>query len=1028
MKRGFKIIFALIIILVIGLLLTPIFFKPELIQALKEQINEQVNAEVNFEDLDISFMRTLPKLSIDIQDLSVKGKGEFEDKNLFASKDISITTDFKSLFKSNEGITLYDINIDDADINIEVNKYGKANYEISKPKEVTANNDSFFGSIESYKINNSRITYDDKSSAMQLELKNVNHEGQGQFKDIVFDLSTKTVIENANFIFDNIQYLKNVKVEGDVDLNIDAENQKYTFKENNLKINDLDLAFVGSIRLLAEAFDIDLNINAPNNKIGSIISIIPNFYTENFADISTKGNSTLKGSIKGIYNSTEDLYPSLDLKLGLDNGYIKYPDLKLPVEDINLQVNVTSKDKSWQDLTVDIKNSKFRIKDKTVNAEALLKNIMGNTLIDARMDGDLSLTDMMDAVPVTSIDAKSGELSSDFDLRAYKNDIVNKNYNKIEFAGKANLDNLDLRYDNKIDIKSNSISAQFDPKNINIKSENIQVGQSDFKGRINIKDALLAIADSLIPSTSMQISSRKLDLDELQKTFVASETSDGETTSNTILPTATISYSADDIVYEDYKIKNLNGAINTSSDEVQIVSSNVNLNDSKLNFNGSLNNLNAYLNEEGKLNGKLFVEADKINADDYISEEEESTTASAIVKVPKEYNLEIYPTIDVLKYGNYTFKNMTGKIDIADGIAQLENGQSKLFDGKIKFDGKYDSSKDGNPYFDFKYNMDDLKFQQMFEKSTSFKMLAPIAEFIEGIFNSTLVISGPLKNDMLPDLTKINASGFIETVRGKVKGFKPLENLANTLKINELSNWDIKDSRNWFDIKDGIINIKPHEYAFNDMSFTVGGNHALDQTIDYLIKAKIPRDKLKSANLSSVLEKGMSTLEEAASSRGVELDLGENIFLDIYLTGSIAKPKVKIIPVGSGGKTLNEVVKDKINKEVEVLKDTITQELEKKTEEIKDTISKVINNQVDTIKSKVEDKVKEKTDEVVGQIKDDLKEKVDSTIIGTVKDSLGSKLEETAGEILGKNSKGEIDSLKEKLNDWNPFKKKKKKN
>lgn len=1024
MKRAFKIVFSLVIILVIGILLTPIFFKPELIQALKEQINEQINAEVNFEDVDLSFIRTIPKLSIDISKLSINGKGEFKNTTLFAADEISVTTDFKSLFQSQEGITLYSINVDEADIGIEINKYGKANYDISKPKETSSSEDSFFGSIEEYTIVNSRVRYNDKSSKMIMDLKDVNHEGKGQFEDIVFDLSTKTEIGNANFIYDNIHYLKNVKIEGDIDLNIDAENQKYTFKENNLKVNDLDLAFVGSIRLLAEAFDFDLNINAPNNKIGSIISIIPNLYTENFANVTSKGNSTLIGSIKGIYKSTEDIYPKLDLRLGLENGYLKYPDLKLPVEDIDLQMNVIAQNKNWKDLTINVESSKFKIKDKTVNAEALVKNILSNMLIDARMDGDLSLPDLVSALPLSFISANSGEISANFDLVASNDDIINKNYGKIEFSGNGEIKNLDLRYDNKIDIKSQRISSQFNPKLINIKTNKIQVGKSDFSGGIKIKDALLAISDSLIPNTTIQLSSNVLNVDELQSTFVESD--ETESTGQTILPTAEINYKADKVLYENYKINNLNANINSTNNTLEIGNSSIELDASKINFNGNLNDISSYLNATGNLKGKLFVEADKINADDYLVEEEGNKQESTIVKVPKEYELEIYPTIDVLKYGNYTFKNMSGKIDIKDGIAQLENGQSKLFDGKIKFDGKYDTRKDGNPLFDFKYNMDDLRFQQMFEKSESLKLLAPVAKFIEGIFNSTLIISGPLKDDMMPDLTKINASGFLETVRGKITGFKPLEDLAKTLKINELSNWDIKDSRNWFDVKDGVVNIKPNEYTISDMSFTVGGNHSIDQTIDYIIKAKIPRDKLKNANLGSVLEKGMSTLEQAASSKGVNLNLGENIFLDIYLTGSITQPKIKIIPVGSGGKTLKDVVKDKITKEVDVLKDTIGQELEKKTEEIKDTISEVINKEVDTLKSKVEEKVKKETDAVLGKIKDELEEQIDSSILGTVKDSLGNKLEDTAGDILGKNGKAEIDSLKEKLNEWNPFKKKKK--
>ena len=75
----------------------------------------------------------------------------------------------------------------------------------------------------------------------------------------------------------------------------------------------------------------------------------------------------------------------------------------------------------------------------------------------------------------------------------------------------------------------------------------------------------------------------------------------------------------------------------------------------------------------------------------------------------------------------------------------------------------------------------------------------------------------------------------------------------------------------------------------------MGGNHGIDQSIDYQIKAVIPRDKLKQANLGKTLEMGMSEIEKAATSRGVDISLGENIFMDIYLTGTLMKPKVKII-------------------------------------------------------------------------------------------------------------------------------------
>jgi hypothetical protein len=210
------------------------------------------------------------------------------------------------------------------------------------------------------------------------------------------------------------------------------------------------------------------------------------------------------------------------------------------------------------------------------------------------------------------------------------------------------------------------------------------------------------------------------------------------------------------------------------------------------------------------------------------------------------------------------------------------------------------------------------------------------------------------------------------------------------------------------------------------MQFKVSGNHSIDQNINYVINAVIPRAKFQSAQLGKTVNSALSTLEKEANARGVKLDIGENIFLDILITGTITKPEIKILPVGSGGKGLDRVIEDKIKKEVTVLKDTISKELEKKTEKLKDSLTRVVDKKLDTLGSQIKDKVKKESDVIGGKIKDKVSEKLDSTLVGTKVDSLGKKVEDKVADILGKNSKKDIDSIKSKINDWNPFKKNKK--
>lgn len=1002
----------------------PYFFKPELMKAIKDTINENIEAEVDFADIDISFFKSLPKINISIKDFEIIGIQDFKGKTLMSSQITDIKTDFNSVFKSGQGLTLYSIELSNPIFNLIVNEDEVTNYNITKEQDVASSDSQIFGSIEHYALNNATLNYVNKANNLNFSLNHLEHTGKGNFKDVVFDLQTETTSDDLDLTYDGIRYLKNAKITGEVDLAIDLNNDTYKFKQNNLKINDLDLSFLGKIQLFAEAIDFDLKINAPNNEVSSILSIIPNAYTSNYSNVTSKGTSNLNGSIVGQYNYENSTLPNIKLNLNLTDGYLQYPNLALPIEDINTDLVIKAQDSNWNDLSVNFSNFTFLINNKRVDGQLMASNILNNSKLNGKLKGELDLKELSNAFPLPDFDINSGNVKFDAELVSKLSDIQNRNYSNISFKGQLEGKNLDLIYGQDKAFKSDKLIAAFSPQTIDVSTSRAELGESDFSGKIQINDPLSYITNHNQTNITGNVKSNKLNIDQLQKTFITEEV-DTLDYSKTSIPNMDINYSADDIKYEDYNIKNLNATISYNQDNELNGDGAFYLDGSKMNLRAQLNNVDQFINDDDALKGKMFVEIDNIDSNKYLTESGEAESET-VYQVPANYNLEIYPTIKKLIYDNYIFNDLTGKIKIDNGIAQLENGQTKLFNGKIKFEGKYDTQQTSEPTVDFKYNMDDLEFQKMFQNSKSFKFLAPIAEYIEGIFNSTLVISGPLNKDMSFDLSRINASGYFETVKGKVSGFEPLKKLSDVLKIDALNNWDIKDSRNWFEINNGIVNIKPHEYTFEDMTFNVSGNHSITQNINYTINAKIPRDKLKKANLGSVLESGMSSLEEAAKSRGVNINLGENIFLDIYITNTIKSPKIKIIPVGSGGKTLQEVVKDKVKEEISVLKDTVSQELEKKTKEIKDSVSKVVKKELDTIKTKVEDKVKKEADIITDKLKDKIGEKVDSSVIGTVKDSLESKIGDKVGDLLKGGTKEDIDSLKEVLNDWNPFKKKKK--
>ena len=97
-----KIVLIIIIVfaVILGTLISvPIFFKKSILEKTKTTINKHLNAEVDFEGFKLSLFKNFPKVTIELQNVTVIGKGEFQTDTLLAVETAMAKMNLKSLFK-----------------------------------------------------------------------------------------------------------------------------------------------------------------------------------------------------------------------------------------------------------------------------------------------------------------------------------------------------------------------------------------------------------------------------------------------------------------------------------------------------------------------------------------------------------------------------------------------------------------------------------------------------------------------------------------------------------------------------------------------------------------------------------------------------------------------------------------------------------------------------------------------------------------------------------------------------------------
>ena len=218
----------------------------------------------------------------------------------------------------------------------------------------------------------------------------------------------------------------------------------------------------------------------------------------------------------------------------------------------------------------------------------------------------------------------------------------------------------------------------------------------------------------------------------------------------------------------------------------------------------------------------------------------------------------------------------------------------------------------------------DFGFKEAYQNIVTIKTFAPIAQFIDGRFNTNLSLSGILGKDMTPDFNTISAAGLIETFNAVLNNFKITNEIGSKLNLDYLKQMEIKNSKNWFEIKDGKLKVDPFDVNIRDTKLTIAGSHGLTSDMAYTIKTRTPRKTLEANPVGAAASSGLNWLKGEASKVGVNINQGDFVNVLFTLGGTMLSPKVSFKLLNSDGSgSAQDAVTDAATAVVDKAKDSL---------------------------------------------------------------------------------------------------------
>lgn len=740
LRRAGLAIFIVLALLIGAAIAIPYFFKDEMIAKVEEEANNNLNAKLSFEDVGLSLFRSFPDFSLRLEGLEVMGVDEFEGLRLAGIKNFDVTLDVMSVIKGDQPIAVKSITLDEPNLYIKVLKNGKANYDIAKPSTDTAtttpttdtSSTDFEINLKSYAIKNGNITYDDNSMGVFVDIRDLNHEGKGDFTATVYDLKTKTTADEFTVDYEGVKYFNKVKTAIDLDINVDMDNMKFTIARNKTKFNALELNLNGFVAMPTSDIEMDLAMNAPSTNFKDLLSMIPAAYTSDFKGVKANGVMKLDGKVKGIFNETT--IPAFNFNLAASNASFRYPDLPLGVNNINTQVSINSPSSNLDAMTVNIPKFHIEIDKSPFDARFLLKTPLSDPYIETAVNGKLVLDDLAKAFPLNEqgIEALTGTIESNLDLKTKMSYVLEEKYEQVDMKGDLQVTNMNYVGEGMPKVVINDMKMAFTPQNVNLDNFDARLGKSDLRANGKLDNILTLFSGKKTMKGVLTLRSNQFDANEWLEAGTTTDADPNAPTTN-IEDTTTVAGETEmfdrfdftldaemkSITYDIYTIKNSVGKGHFTPTKMEFEELSTQVGQSDFLVQGHLDNVFGYLFDKGTLGGTAllrsrFIDANELmaiamppaedakgqNAGDAPATTDERPSKTSDEPLFGKFNVNADVQIGKVIYETYNITNINGVGNFKHDIFEVSDFGMQIGNSDLKATGIIENAIDWMFYKD----------------------------------------------------------------------------------------------------------------------------------------------------------------------------------------------------------------------------------------------------------------------------------------------------------------------------------------
>ncbi|HEX5581177.1 MAG TPA: AsmA-like C-terminal region-containing protein, partial [Gemmatimonadaceae bacterium] len=482
---------------------------------------------MRWDGVGLSLFRDFPNVTLRVDGLGVTGVDRFDGDTLLAARELRVVLDLGSVIRnlrSGEAIVVREVALERPVARLVVLEDGAANWDIARetPDQAADTSGALALSLRELAVRGGSVRYDDRHAGLAAALDSLDVTLRGDFTRDQFTLGTSVRARDVALRFAGVPYLSGVALALDTDVAADMRARRFTFTDDQLRLNRLALAFGGTVGLGEKSTALDLTFSTPGTDFADILSLVPAIYARDFDRVQTSGRMSVSGSVKGEYGP--GLFPALAVRARVEDGAFRYPDLPLPARDIALDLAIDNPGGDVDGTVVRLERFHAALGGRPVDARMVLRTPVSDPDVELALQGSLDLADLPRTIKLEDVSELAGMVAADVRMRTRKSWVDAGQYDRVSASGTVDVSRMALRsaalpHAMAVD----TARLRFTPRRAELPTFIARIGKSDLRATGALDNVLGFVMRGEELRGEATVASRSFDLNEWRSDEESSE-------------------------------------------------------------------------------------------------------------------------------------------------------------------------------------------------------------------------------------------------------------------------------------------------------------------------------------------------------------------------------------------------------------------------------------------------------------------------------------------------------------------------